>query len=329
MIETALLLAASLLAIAASALFSGIEMGVYCLDRVRLEVRAEAGDRRARVLSRLMRRPDELVTTALLGTNLADYFASVTLAALLIRFAVPAARTELYTTVVLTPLILVFGGVLPKDWFRRQSSRLMLALAIPLLWWRRVAAVTGLLWLLRWCGRSLIRLLDPGRAEAGDVVPRVGTLRLLTEGAARGGLSAFQRAVIERVLHVSRVRVSQIMVPRPRTVHVPVTIARDDLLRIARMAHFSRLPVYEGDPRHVIGIVNVYDVLMDEQPRPIRAYIRPAVTVGPETTVPTALVRLQQARQVIAVVVNRKGEYLGLFTMKDLVEEIVGELEVW
>ncbi len=329
MIEVLLLIAACLLSVAASALFSGVEMGIYCLDRVRLEVRAEQGDRRARRLARLMERSDELVTTTLLGTNLADYAASATLAALLTHMSIPEARTELYTTLVLTPVILVFGGVVPKDWFRRRSSELMLALSTLLSVCRQLAVVTGLPWVMRVITRGLIRLLDPGRADQEGLVPRVGTLRLLTEGAARGGLSAFQRAVIERVLRVSRVRVSQIMVPRPRTAHVPITIAREDLLRIARMAHFSRLPVYEGDPRRIVGIVNVYDVLMDEQPRPVRDYVRPALRIPAATTVPEALVKLQKAHQVMAIVVNDKDEFLGLFTMKDLVEEIVGELEVW
>lgn len=329
MIEVGLLVAACLLAIIGSALFSGIEMGIYCLDRVRLEVRAEQGDRRARTLARMMQRPDELVTTTLLGTNLTDYLASAALAALLTRLAIPEARTELYTTLILTPVILVFGGVLPKDWFRRRSGELMLRLASLLAWCRRAAALTGLLWFLRQLTRVLVRAGDPVRAQNEAILPRIGTLRLLTEGAARGGLSAFQRAVIERVLRVSRVRVRQIMVPRPRTAHVPITIAREDLLRIARMAHFSRLPVYEGDARNVVGIVNVYDVLMDDQPRPVRDYVRQAVRVPPDLTVPAALVQLQQARQVMAIVVNENDEFLGLFTMKDLVEEIVGELEVW
>jgi len=131
------------------------------------------------------------------------------------------------------------------------------------------------------------------------------------------------------VMNVSNFRVADVMVPRQRAAIVPSEILRADVLRIARMAHFSRLPVYRDDPRRIVGILNVYHVLTDERQRPIAEYVQPATYVQAGETVPAALLRLQQARQVMGIVVDPAGNCLGLFTIKDLVEEIVGELAAW
>ena len=329
MIEIALVIG-TILSLAASAFFSGAETGVYCLNRVRLNVRADQQDSRARQLARLMQRSQELVMTTLLGTNVADYLATACVTALLLRLVAERSLAEIYATAILTPLVLVFGGVIPKDWFQRQSDRLMYVLVPVLGACHRVARWTGLVWSLGKLTSALIRRIDPQQALLEqELLPRARMRLLLTEGAASGGLSDFQRDTLERVMKISRVRLARVMVPQQRAAIVPIDIKREDLLRIARMAHFSRLPVYRKDPRRIIGIINVYHVITDNQERPIPEYVQPATFLQASETVPSALLKLQQARQVMGIVTNSRGECLGVFTMKDLVEEIVGELEAW
>lgn len=329
-LEIAGLLLGLLLAVAASAFFSGAETGVYSVNPVRLRVRAEHHDAAARRLARLMERPDEMVITALLGTNVADYLASALLAALILRSSASEALTEVYATAILTPVILVYGGIIPKDLFRRENDWLMYAIATPLGWARKAAGATGLVWALRTLTQRLTAWLDPAHAAvSAEALTRVRVRRMLAEGAVRGGLSAFQRDTLERVMTLRDVRVADVMTPRERSAMVPEGISRDDLLRITRMAHFSRLPVYRDDPRRVVGIINVYDVLMDEEKRPIAEYIGPAVFVEHDSTVSAAILKLQETRQGMAIVRNAAGDGIGLFTMKDLVECIVGELQDW
>jgi putative hemolysin len=328
---TALLLIGLVLALMLSALASGVETGVYCLDHVRLRVACERRDPAALRLERLMRRPQAIVISALVGTNVADYLSTACMAALLLRAAVYEGRAELYTTAIVTPLVLVFGGIMPKDWFRREGNHLMAALSRPLWLWVRFLQATGIVPALLALPRALLRWLAPGRAatELDLLPPRARTLHLLREGAARGGLTPMQRDLIERVLNLSSVRVSDVMIPRQRAVLVPQDIGRDDFLRIARMAHFSRLPTYRGDPRQVVGIVNVYDVLTDRDSAPVAAHARPPVTLAEHVNVSAALLKLQRARETMAVVIDRAGGCVGVLTLKDLVEEIVGDLEVW
>jgi putative hemolysin len=326
----ALLVILLVLAVVAGALASGSETGVYCLDHVRLRVACEQRDPAALRLERLVRDPQTVVISALVGTNVADYVATACVVALLLDAAVHEGRAELYATAIVTPLLLVVGGIIPKDWFRRESNRLMARLS-GLLWlWVRLLQAVGIVAVLHALPRALLRWLAPGRAEAEpDVLPRARTLHLLREGAARGGLTHVQRDLIERVLNLSSVRVSDVLIPRNRAVLVPQDIARDDFLRIARMAHFSRVPTYRGDPRHIVGIVNVYDVLTDRDSKPVADHARPPVTLAEYMHVSAALLKLQRARQAMAVVLDRSGSCVGILTVKDLVEEIVGDLEAW
>ncbi|MFO0837320.1 MAG: CNNM domain-containing protein [Phycisphaerae bacterium] len=318
-----------LLGIATSALVSGSETGLFGLNRVRLRVFSEQGRRAAQRLASLVDRQDDVLITLLLLNTVADYIATASLAEWLQSSSFSAGLTELYTVLILTPLMLVFGGIIPKDWFQREGDRLMYPLALPLAILVRGARATGLVWLLRNITGLVMRRFDPLALARGEIHPRSHALQLIEEGAVRGGLSAMQRDIIDRIVNLAQVRCGGVMIPLARAAHVPVSISRDDFLRIARMAHFSRLPVHDGDPRRVIGVVNVYDVLTDEQHQPISTHMRPAVRLSAGDSVPVALLRLQQARQAMAAVTDRAGNCVGILTLKDLVEEIVGELEVW
>ncbi len=313
-----------------SAFCSGSETGIYCVNRVRLRVAEARGQRGARRLSRLLQGTEDVVVTTLIGTNLADYLVTASIATLLLARAVPDGQVELLTTAIATPAVLVLGGVLPKDLFRRDADALMRTLARPVAAVTAIARGTGVVWLLRAWTRRVLRWIDPVRAATeAELLPRARTLRLLEEGAVRGGMSPVQREIMERVLRVSTVRMANVMVPRARAAMLPTSVSREDFLRVARMAHFSRIPLYRGDPRKVVGVVSVFDVLMDDRNRPIAEHVRPATFVQVGESVPAALLRMQQARNAMAIVTDAAGHCVGLCTIKDLVEEIVGELEAW
>ncbi len=325
----ALLVLGLLVAIVLSGFFSGSEMGVYCLDRVRLRVALDKGDPSAARLKELVRRPEDLVITTLLGTNVADYVATACVTAALLS-AVSATMAEVYATAIVTPLILVFGGIIPKDRFRRDSNRFMSLASRPLMLSLRLARFTGLVWMLRNLTHVLVRWIDPGQASReADLLPRARIARLLREGAARRGLSTMQRDLIERVLNLSSVRVRDVMVPRARAAILALDVPRADFLRVARMAHFSRLPVYHGEQHHVVGVVNVYDIITDEQQRPIAEHARPPLMIADGVSVSAALLEMQRAREAMAIVRDHAGRCIGLLTIKDLVEEVVGDLEAW
>ena len=326
---TAILIAGAVLSVALSGLFSGTETGIYCLNRVRLRLHSEQGRRSARRIDALLQRPNDLIITVLIGTTIADYCASVCVAALLLR-AVTGRQAEIYTALIMTPVIFVFGNAIPKNWFQRGSDRFMYPLSWALERLCQAARLTGAVRILGTLTRLVLRMVDPsGAARREDVLPRAKTLRLLREGAARGGLTAAQSDMIERVMRLSEVRVGRVMIPRQRAAIIREDISRDDFLRIASMAHFSRFPMSRDGENRMRGVVNAYDVLADEQQCPVVEYARVTIELRPEEPVSAALVKMQDARQAMAIVVDPSGDCLGVLTIKDLVEEIVGDLAAW
>jgi CBS domain containing-hemolysin-like protein len=319
-----------LVGIVGSAFFAGIETGAYSLNRVRLRVRTQQGDHRARRLSKLVERPDNLVITSLMGANVADYLGTVAVTALVVLAGSPLHAADVYATLINTPLLLVLGSIIPKDLFLRHTDRLMYTLSLPIALCQAAARYCGAIWFLRTAPRTLARLFGVSGLEADeDLLPRAHVHRLLHEGAVRGNLTSFQRDTIERILSLSHITVGRVMVPLARAATVPVDIRREDFLRVARMAHFSRILVWRDQPQNMIGVVTVFDVLTDSDARPISHHVRPAAVLRADMTVPEALLKMQQVHQFMAIVNDRRGRCVGLLTMKDLVEEVVGDLEAW
>ena len=330
MLTSLLMLILTVCLIAASGFYSGSEMGLYCLSRLRIRLLAERGSSpNASVLLRLANRQQETVLAVLLGTNLANYLATVVFALLLTSTAqVERASVEFYSAAILAPVIFVLGDVVPKNWFQVQADRLMYQCARILQATVFLFRFTGVLWLLRattWLGARLA-----GHQEEDDWAgPRGEVYGLLREGGAGGALTQEQTRIIERVMNLSSVRVGSIMIPRRHVVSLPVDAGRTAFEQSVRSHHYSRMPILGRDRKTVVGIVGVFDVLADQNGGPIEAWLRPPLTISASESATRALVQLQRARQTMAVVTDPRRGFVGIVTLKDVVEEIFGELPAW
>jgi len=320
-------LAATILALGLAGFFSGSEMGLYCVNRVRLRLRAERpGAADARALLDLASHQEESVLGILLSQNLANYLMTVTATALMLHgLGVHSSRVEFYTAAVLSPVAFVFSDVVPKNWFRAEADRLMYGCAR---WLKAVVSVlrlTGVLWLLRQVTRLSVWV--SGHEEDDRLRgPRGEVIGLLREGAAEGALTREQAEIIERVMNFSSVRVGAVMIPRRLTATVPITATRTQFLWAVRSHSYSRMPVVERDGRTVSGIISVCDVLADETEAGIGTWMKPPIVVQAKDSAGRALVQLQSAGETMAVVNDPRRGFVGIVTLKDIVEEIFGEL---
>jgi len=154
-------------------------------------------------------------------------------------------------------------------------------------------------------------------------------------------LTGTQQDLVQRALRLARINIREIMIPWNRVVGVPATISTDGFRALVRRYNVSRMPVLGRSMNEVLGIVDVLDVLTGLAAKaraagPVAAaglkltdYIQPAMTLIGEQSVRSAITLMQRARQTVAVVVDRQGRAIGLVTMKDLIEELVGDLESW
>ncbi len=313
--------------IALAAFYSGSETGFYCINRLRLRLRAGRGEPAAMALQHMVSRPRLAISTMLIGTNIGLYLVTV-LCTDQLRQAGFADHAELYSSLLLPPVLLILAEVIPKALFQHHADRLMYQVVWPI----KVSGVVfyPLSILMQWLG-GLPRLLFGARRSTHRPLFTTDSFRFyLKEGADQGVLSGSQRTMAENILHLKHLDVAATMTPLEQVVMLSEDAPHVELLDVFRRHRYSRIPVYEDSRDNVVGLIHVIDLACAEAAAPtVRDLTRWVVPIRKGTSVADALATLGQARQQLALVTDDAGRALGIVTVKDLVEEIVGELEAW
>jgi CBS domain containing-hemolysin-like protein len=316
-----------LLGFGGSALFSGMETGCYTLNRVRLQVLADRGKRAALSLRKIVDQTDSMLATLLIGNNIANYLGTASLAVLLEAMALSDVQTVLLNTLIVTPLLFVFGETLPKDTMAAHSDRLMYPLAPMLTGSKTLFTAVGLVPIVRLFSKGVLMLMGHGRDESA-FAPRRRVEMLVREGVGHGILSDEQSAIVDRVLRLAGRRVKQEMIPWREVITVKLTDPPAKLWEFADRTSRSRFPVMDGG--QVVGIISVIDVLSHDRDAcpPIAELMTEPLSLDESMPARQALRRLQKSKTSFALVVQDH-QPTGLVTIKDLVEPITGELASW
>ena len=317
------LISLSLLLLFLEAFFSGSEIALLSSDLVKIGELAREGDARARKVDFFLRHPERLLGTTLLGTNLCVVLNS-SIVTYLISTRMIHGHSEWMTTLILSPMVLVFGETLPKSLFQRRPTSLALKVVVPLSW---------AYLLFRPFSASLLamaRLVVPGWGGIDQrfYFTRDDLALLVKQDEGTIELEEEEKEIIHRVISLPRVRVRETLKPINQVV---VLEEGEPVLRAAEIFHqwgYSRIPVYSGHVYNVVGIVTIYDLLKVEDPAlPVGAVKRPAYFVPEYKRVDELLQEMKEKRVPMAVVVDEYGATIGITTVEDLVEELVGEIE--
>ncbi|AJD47258.1 hypothetical protein S7S_04180 [Isoalcanivorax pacificus W11-5] len=324
-IPDALLIGILIVLIIASAFFSGSETGMVAINRYRLRHLARHGHRGARRVEKLLSRTDRLLGVILIGNNFVNNYAA-TIAALL-ALAWFGNTGAAVAPIVFTIIMLIFAEVTPKTFAARKPESVaypaslllkpLLVLFAPLVW-----AVSGL-------SNGLLRLLGVREQPTGtdDLSPE--ELRTVVNEAG-GLIPKRHQKMLLNILDLEKVTVEDIMIPRSEIIGIDIDADLNDILNLMRTSQHTRLPVYRSDPNNIIGILHLRKVS--------RLLMRPEVNKAellqfsvepyfvPEgTPLHKQLINFQNARRRQGVVVDEYGDVLGLITLEDILEEIVGE----
>lgn len=324
-----------LLAIASvlgSALCSGVEMGCYSLNRIRLDLRVlrSPPDRAARLLQREIDNPARLISTILVGNNVFHYFGALATTALLDRSGASHAAVVVVNVLVLTPILLIFGESVPKELFRLDADRLTYSFARPLAFLRAIFTLMGVLPLIMFIARGVERLsgLAAGEESAvehmGDARKRIATL--LKESASSGTLSESQTTLVDRALAMRETKVRDEMIPWSNVRKVRLSWGRDRIVRYLAGQSSSRVPVLDDSGR-VLGVLRQIDALTRPE-QSIESLLVPPARLAPDTPLLQAISVLAQSVSRLGIV-ESGGNPVGLATNKDLVEPLTGELPDW
>jgi len=319
--EAAIILAC-LLGVAA---FAGSETASYAISRVRVDLEARQRSFRSRLARGLLADGTTLLIVLLLGSTLLVELATWTAEDSASRLGFPEWAVELVLALWLTPLFFFFGDLLPKELARRRPHQYLVNCA-PLLALTRILLwpLERLLRLLTWC---VTRVLSVPEREISTHRDREALLKLLSEGRLSGALPPQAETLAQNVLKLRSTPVVRAMVPWERVQRLSSTASNPELYAAVAGSRFTRLPVV-GPDGLVRGYVHQLDVLGEGPEVAVLEDLLELIELDPQLPVDRALSRLRTRGQRLAVVGTRAAP-LGIVTLKDLVEEISGELGAW
>jgi putative hemolysin len=327
-----------LVLVAGNGLFAGAEIAVLTVRRSRVRELAEAGRGGARALLALRDKPERFLATVQVGITLIGATSAVfggefiadPLAESLERAGAGAYAEEIAFVLVVglvTYLSLVVGELVPKSLALRHAERYASAAGRPLLWLS--VALRPIVWILTVSSNAVLRLFGDQTSFTEARVSRDELRDLVEEAARTGAIDAHSSRIAARAIGFEAVTVGQLMVPRSEMVALPRRAPAEEVKRVLLERGHTRLPVYDGSPDHIAGYVVAKDILALawEQPLVIMEDIlRPALFLPEETRAVDALRELQGRKTQLAVVTGEDGGVIGLVTIEDLVEELVGEI---
>ncbi|MGZ8430666.1 MAG: hemolysin family protein [Candidatus Deferrimicrobiaceae bacterium] len=316
-----------LLLIIASAFFSASETAFFALRRVDLMQWKKEGNRMADVIGKMLETPSRLIATMFIGNELVNVSLSSVLAALLIPMI--QSYGEIVALAAGTLTILILGDITPKCIVWPRAKSFSAFSARPLLFFSRIVAPVR--FLMEIMAKGILRLLGGGEVAGKRAAFTEREFRALVDvGGESGTLDPGERELIHNIFELTDQRAGEIMTPIADVFMVPVDIPRPELLAQFRKYRRSRIPVYRGERRDVIGILYLKDLLRPpaegEEEAPLSGLLRPAFVVPTSKKLPLLLRDFQRLKVHLALVVDEFGEIVGIVTLEDVLEELFGEI---
>ena len=310
--------------ILAGGFFSGTETALSFCNRIRMQVLADAGDKRAQRVVAILTQFDRAVVTLLIAINVIHVIAASVATIMAVGWM--GNSGSLVATIVMTLLVFFFSETIPKNIARANSDGYMLWASLPtrifMLLLKPVAAVlTGL---GNFAKNRLSRHATKGPSVTED------EFASMVSGAEEEGVIDHEESdIIKSAIDFGDIVAGEVMTLRENMVAIPVTIQREALKKTLIETKYSRFPVYDGTPDRIIGVarsVRCLWRLMGDKPFDLREYITRPYFVRPDMLISDVFEGMSGRRQHMAIVQDEGGHTLGMLTMEDILEEIVGEI---
>lgn len=306
------------LALIAEAFFSGAETAFVSVNFLKLMHLIEKKNKYAMLVHNLLKKPDRLLTTTLIGTNLSVVVSSACATALFSRVSAPYAA--LLTTAVLTPVSFIFCQLLSKTVFRYKANRIVLFVAEPLYWSEKIFFPFVIFF--SFIASSVARLINPRGLKKNPFLTKDEIKSLIKDISREGILEAHEKEAIDKIFDMTLTKAADIMVPAKNIVSLDSSDTIEAVKAKCRTSLFTRFPVLEG--KELKGILNIFDHFYGDAPD-WRVLIRPVLRVEHEESVDKVFSKMQPNKDMVAAV-YKAGEFVGILTMEDLVEDITAKL---
>jgi putative hemolysin len=307
--------------------FSGSEIALVNSDKLKIHHKANQGHRGAKLVLKLFQTPDVLLGTTLVGTNISTIVLTILGTMLMIRSF--GQLGDLYAVLLFTPLFLILGEIVPKSVYQQKSNEIAPVIVFPL----QVFSILfyPVVFVFSRIARLCARLAGGGKSEQNVFITRE-QMRMVVDMAERGAnVDVFDRARIKRAIRFAETSVGEAMIPVAEMTAINRNRDTRSAITLVRRRGYNRLPVYSRNTSNIVGIVTLttWDLMNPELPeRPLEDLIKPAHYVSPYQMIDELLPVLRNRDDHMAIVVDEFGSAVGMITIEDILEEVVGEIDV-
>ena len=307
--------------ISCSAFFSATETAFSSLNRVRIKNMAAEGNKRAALVLKLSERYDRTLSSILIGNNVVNIGTTAIATLLFVKWLGASGATV--STAVTTVVVLVFGEITPKTIAKEVPEAFALAVA-PLLNALNML-LTPINFLFSQWKKLIARLLNIS-GSAGITEEEI--LTLVNEAEQSGSIGEEDADMIENVFAFNDCRVDDVLTPRVDIVAAEENVSMDDMAALFLRSEYTRIPIYRESIDHIIGTVHLHDFfqLTYTSGASLASIITPVIFVPPSAIIGELLNTLQSEKRHMAVVTDEYGGTMGIVTLEDILEELVGEI---
>lgn len=304
-----------------SAYFSATETAFTSVNRIKLKNMAGDGNMRAKKVLLLEERYDTLLSTILVGNNIANIATTAIATVFFVNLYGRYGPT--ISTIVITVTVLIFGEISPKNLAKEYPEKFAMFSAplISLL----MTVFTPINWIFaQW--KKLLRLIFKVNLDKGITEEEIKTL--VEEAATEGNIMSEQEELIQNAIDFSDLEAWDVLTPRVDIKAIEIDDTKEDVGMLFKDTGFSRMPVCEDDLDNILGVLNQKDFhnFISGTEKTIADYVKPVVFVAGSMKCADLLKKLQANKTQIAIVVDEYGGTEGLVTMEDIIEELVGEI---
>jgi CBS domain containing-hemolysin-like protein len=307
--------------------FSGSEIAMVNSDKLKLRHQAKLGDKGAGLVLNLFKTPDVILGTTLVGTNIATVTIS-TLGAL-IFIDLFGTSGDLISVIVMTPLLLIVGEVVPKSIFQQKADNIVNRLIYALRFFSYL--FYPVIFIFSGVARFVTRIVGGGAMPQNMFITREELRVLLDVSETATAPTAIDRKRIRRIIRFADTTVGEAMIPLADVVGFNEIRNMKEAVRTVMKYGYNRLPVYRGNITNVKGVLTLdtWDLMNpDLENLPVSDFVSSALYLSPKQTIDRALPQLQARKDHMAIVVDEFGSAIGILTMEDVFEEVVGEIDV-
>lgn len=324
----------------ANAFFAGAEMATVSVNKNKIKMLAENGNKNAQLLQELLKEPTKFLSTIQVAITLSGFLASASAATsfsapldiLMTKLGMPYGETIaiIIVTVVLSFFTLVFGELVPKRIALQKAEAISLFTVKPVLFISRLTS--PFIKLLSFSTGLVLQVLGMKAENLEENISKEEIKSMVEAGQANGVFNETEKEMINSIFEFDDILASEIMIPRTDVYSIDIDASIGEYLDELLETKHSRIPVFEGDIDNIIGVLYIKDLILEARNKgfenvDIRSILRKPYLVPESKNIDTLFKEMQKSKKYIAILIDEYGGFSGIVTMEDLVEEVMGNID--